>query len=109
MTKAPAGNPDLGRPAEGGGDRPLCPGNRNPTWMRRSLNCRVASRRPPTPQMQKPMKIQRAAVIPIAKSMWGGASAGRLPLSWAKKVKNGILMPEWESTPAEAKTRMSQM
>ena len=38
----------------------------------------------------------------IAASMFFGASSTRLPESWAKNEKNGILMPEWSRTPALA-------
>ena len=51
------------------------------------------------------MKMHKNAVNTIAINMWVGASLGRLPLSWAKNAKNGILMPEWLNTPAEANTR----
>ncbi len=54
------------------------------------------------------MAMHRNAVIPIASSMCSGASLGRRPLSWAKKAKYGILMPEWWNTPAEANSRIAQ-
>ena len=38
----------------------------------------------------------------MANSMFHGASLTRLPESWAKKAKNGILMPECSITPADA-------
>ena len=53
--------------------------------------------------------MQNADVIAIAMSMCLGASAGLFPESCAKKVKNGILIPEWDSTPAEAKTNANQI
>ena len=37
--------------------------------------------------MPVPLLMQSAAVMPIASCMWMGASLGRIPLSWAKKVK----------------------
>ena len=46
--------------------------------------------------------------MPIARSMLNGASFTRLPLSWPKKAKYGILMPECSSTPAEANISISQ-
>ena len=52
--------------------------------------------------------MHSAAVMPMAISMLVGASAHRLPLSWAKKAKKGILMPEWWNTPAEANNNTSQ-
>ena len=55
------------------------------------------------------MNMHRNAVKPIAKSICNGASFGRFPLSCAKKVKNGIFIPECDKTPAEAKTKASQI
>ena len=54
------------------------------------------------------MPMQRKAAMAMAASMLPGASLARMPLSWAKKAKKGILMPEWWNTPAEAKSRTSQ-
>ncbi len=45
----------------------------------------------------------------MARSMGSGGSLALIPESWLKKAKNGILIPEWRKTPAEAKIRTSQM
>ncbi len=55
-----------------------------------------------------PIAIQKNDAIPIARSIFKGASLQRILESWAKKVKKGILIPEWYITPAEAKRRISQ-
>ena len=55
------------------------------------------------------MPMHRNAVIPMARRMLSGASAQRLPESWAKKAKNGILIPEWWKTPAEANNSTNQV
>jgi len=52
--------------------------------------------------------MQNAAAMPIATSMLRGASLQRSPESCAKKAKNGILMPAWWNTPAEANNSTSQ-
>ena len=44
---------------------------------------------------EQPMKTHRNAAIPIANSMFFGASLVRMPESCAKKAKNGILIPAW--------------
>ena len=51
-----------------------------------------------------PMAMQSAAAMPMATSMFLGGSFVRMPESWAKKAKYGILMPACSSTPAEAKS-----
>src|SRR3990167_2483548 len=56
----------------------------------------------------RPMAIHRKDATPMVSSMLNGASLTRLPLSWPKKAKYGILMPECSSTPAEANISISQ-
>src|SRR3546814_1579639 len=46
--------------------------------------------------------MQSAAASTMAISMLVGASAGRLPESWAKNAANGTLIPMYCSAPAEA-------
>ena len=56
--------------------------------------------------MRSVARMLITAMTAMAKSMWPGASLTRLPESWAKKAKYGILIPEWWKTPAEAKRSM---
>ena len=49
-----------------------------------------------------PINIHNNDPITIAIIMFKGASLGLWPDSWAKKAKNGILIPEWCNTPADA-------
>ncbi len=51
--------------------------------------------------------MHSTAPIDIAASMFFGGSLARMPESWAKKAKNGILMPACSSTPADAKSMKS--
>jgi hypothetical protein len=41
------------------------------------------------------MKTHKIAAMPIAINMLSGGSVVRIPESWAKKAKNGILIPAW--------------
>ena len=45
---------------------------------------------------------------PMASNIFHGASLGRLPESWEKNAKKGILMPECSITPAEATSNTIQ-
>ena len=53
--------------------------------------------------------MHKIDVIVIANTILIGASVGLKPLSWEKKAKYGILIPEWDSTPADAKTKINQI
>src|SRR5918996_2717674 len=48
------------------------------------------------------MPMQSTAAAAIASSMLRGASRTCRPRSCAKNEKNGILIPEWSTTPADA-------
>ena len=48
------------------------------------------------------MPMQRTEAMPMARSMFQGASLVRIPESWAKKEKKGILIPACSTTPADA-------
>ena len=49
-----------------------------------------------------PINIHKTDPITIAMIIFKGASLGLWPDSCAKKAKNGIFIPEWCNTPADA-------
>ena len=54
-----------------------------------------------------PIPIHSVAPSPIAINIFLGASLQRKPWSCPKNAKNGILIPAWWKTPAEAKSNIN--